>query len=89
MKDTTEPIRRQQVAEINSAVESTDEDKERQRLTGIYGQVWDTNELGKDFEVLSFSAPLVVVRQRSTGKLGTLQFQHRPRFYFNWGEHQG
>ena len=49
-----------------------------------HGQVWNTQELGQDFEVLGFAAPLVVVRRRSDGAQGSLFFQHSPRFYFDF-----
>jgi hypothetical protein len=39
--DETEPIRRQRLAQINSAVESNNEEAERQRLGAQYGQVWE------------------------------------------------
>lgn len=45
---------------------------------------WDTSELQRDFEVLGFAAPLVVVRRRSDGVRGTLEFKHNPRVYFGW-----
>lgn len=47
---------------------------------------WDTETLRRDFEVLGFSAPFVVVRRRSDGAKGSLEFTHRPRVYFNWQE---
>jgi hypothetical protein len=53
----------------------------REELEQAYGQVWDTKELQVDFEVLSFMAPLVVVKVKSTGQKGTLEFQHDPRYY--------
>lgn len=46
---------------------------------------WDTDELLRDFEVLfAFRAPLVVVRRRSDGVMGTLEFRHSPRVYFDF-----
>ena len=48
MPDETEMPRRILVGSINSAVESNDEDKERQRLEKIHGQVWDTDEVQKE-----------------------------------------
>ena len=48
------------------------------------GQVWDTDELRSEFEVIGFAAPLVVVRRKSDGLKGSLEFQNRPRMYFNW-----
>ena len=82
--DVTEASRRRRLAAINSAVQSQDEKAERQRLSALYGQVWDAGELGREFEVLGFLAPYVVVKRRSDGRNGSLEFEHRPRFYFNF-----
>jgi hypothetical protein len=57
--------------------------RERRLLEGEHGQVWDTQELCRDFEVRSFLAPYVSVVRRSDGVRGLLRFQHLPRFY--WG----
>lgn len=81
MNDPTESIRRTRLVEINSDQNS------RAVLEAKYGQVWDTSELSTDFEVLGFMAPLVAVRRKSDGKKGSLEFQHRPRFYFNFQPH--
>jgi hypothetical protein len=78
MKDETENYRRARVAELNAQATARAELEER------YGQVWSTDELREQYEVLSFAAPFVIVRERKTGKMGTLEFQHDPRFYFNW-----
>lgn len=43
-----------------------------------------TDELREQYEVLGFSAPFVVVRRKSDGQVGSMEFTHRPRFYFNW-----
>ncbi len=84
MNDPTEQIRRERLAEINSDPEA------REALVARYGQVWNTDELRRDFEVVGFMAPLVVVRRRSDGKKGSLEFQHGPpRLYFNWQPHEG
>ena len=81
MSDPTEPIRRELLAEINAQPGS------REALEAEHGQVWDTQQLGKDFEVIGFAAPLVVVRRRSDGVKGSLFFQHNPRFYFGFQPH--
>ena len=47
-------------------------------------EVWDTDELREEFEVTGFLAPFVVVRRKSDGKKGSLEFQHSPRFYFGF-----
>ena len=58
--------------------------QDRELLSKEYGQVWDTQELGNDFEVKSFAAPFVLVKRKSDGQKGTLMFQHYPRFYFSF-----
>jgi len=46
--------------------------------------VWDTQELQRDFDVLGFMAPFVVVTRKADGKKGSLTFQHSPRFYYGF-----
>jgi hypothetical protein len=82
MTDPTEPIRRQLLAEINAVPGS------REYLEAKHGQVWDTQQLSDDFEVLGFMAPLVVVRRRSDGVKGSMMFQGSPRFYFGFEPHR-
>lgn len=76
--DRTEELRRQMVAETNSDQRTRDE------LAAVYGQTWDTDELRRDFEVTAFLAPFVLVRRKSDGVEGTLQFRHHPRIYFGF-----
>jgi hypothetical protein len=83
MHDETETPRRQRLAEINA------EPGSREALEAEHGQVWDTNQLSAEFEPIGFMAPLVVVRRRSDGVKGSLEFQHNPRFYFGWKSHEG
>lgn len=54
------------------------------QLEARYGRVWSHAELARDFQVIGFAAPYVVVRRRSDGLMGSLEFQHHPRFYFNF-----
>jgi len=82
--DETEGLRREMVTEINSQVQSTNTLTERERLEERHGEVWDTQELSRDFEVLGFRAPFVIVRRKKNGVKGTLIFQHVPRFYFSF-----
>jgi hypothetical protein len=49
-------------------------------------QTWTTAELIRDFEVQSYAAPFVVVRRKSDGAFGSLEFTHDPRLYFAWVE---
>ncbi len=78
MDDPTEDLRRHRLVEINA------EPGSREALEAQYGQVWDTDELSRDFQVIGFMAPFVVVRRLSDGAKGSLEFQHSPRLYFNW-----
>lgn len=78
--DSTENIRRNLQYKINC------DPKSRESLEQEHGQVWDTTELSRDFDVLGFGAPFVVVKRKSDGKMGSLTFQHYPRFYYNFME---
>ena len=82
MTDPTEDIRRKLLVEINAQPGS------REYLEAKHGQVWDTQQLSDDFEVLGFMAPLVVVRRKSDGLKGSLMFQASPRFYFGFEPHR-
>ena len=82
MNDPTENLRRERMAEIAADAGS------RKSLEARYGQVWDTAELTKDFAVIGFAAPLVVVRRKADWKKGSLEFQPSPRLYFNFEEYQ-
>ena len=82
MSDETEPLRRQRLVEINAQPGS------REAIEAQHGQVWNTDELSQDFEVVGFMAPFVVVHRKSDGVKGSLEFQHNPRFYFNFKSDQ-
>lgn len=58
----------------------------REEAEAKFGQVWDTKELQQDFEVISFLAPVVMVKRKSDQKLGMMEFVHMPRFYFKFAE---
>lgn len=76
--DETEKFRRERVAELNAV------GWPREVLEGTYGKVYSTDELRAEFEVVGFYAPLVVVKSRADGGLGSFEFQHMPRFYFSY-----
>ena len=76
--DSTEDARRERLDEINS------EPGSRTALEAKHGQVWDTIELQLDFRVVGFLAPFIHVRRRDNGEEGSMEFQHEPRFYFNF-----
>jgi len=76
MSDPTESVRREMIREHNSMC--------REDIAAKYNSnVYDTEELQAEFEVLSFLAPFVFVKEKATGRKGTLKFQHMPRYY--WG----
>ena len=75
--DQTEAYRAKRVEELNTI------GWPREVLEGTYGKVWSTDELRAEFEIRAFLAPLVVVTSRADGSIGSLEFQHSPRFYFN------
>ena len=77
--DPTEATRRRRLAEINPG-------REKPELERRHGRVWSPAEMARDFEILGFMAPYAVVRRRRDGRLGSLEFQHEPRFYFEWRE---
>jgi hypothetical protein len=78
MSDSTESTRRKMVNEINNNPQS------REALAALYGPVWDTEELSRDFEVKAFMAPLVVVTRKADRAEGSLIFQGSPRLYYSF-----
>ncbi len=89
--DPTEAPRREMQADLNAqgralAEVFPEKDDQRAVLTAQHGQVWDTSQLQADFDVRAFRAPFVIVRRKSDGKQGSLEFMHSPRFYFNFQE---
>lgn len=83
MEDPTESIRRARVRELNESL-SSDEKTVLAELERSYGRVWTRDELREEYEIISFLAPYVLVRERATGKKGTMEFTHMPRFYFSF-----
>lgn len=73
MTDETEAIRRAMLA-------SGQPHRDLAQAT----QRWNTQELAHDFEVIGFLAPFVVVKRKSDGKKGSMEFTHSPRVYFNF-----
>ena len=57
---------------------------EKEELENFQGEVLTTSEAVQKYEFIAFCAPFVEVRRRSDGQLGTLEFQHSPRFYFGF-----
>ena len=78
MSDPTEALRRERLVELNSG------DTTRAELEQQYGQVWSTDEMTTEYDAIGFMAPLIVVRRKSDGVRGSLEFRHSPRYYFNF-----
>jgi hypothetical protein len=76
--DATEDIRRKLLVQVNASP------SERAALETQHGRVWDAEELAREFEVMGFAAPFAVVRRKVDGVVGSLMFQHHPRYYFDW-----
>lgn len=60
-------------------------------MEGKYGKnnVWNVHELQKDFHVLGFLAPYIACERKSDKVIGSMEFQHHPRFYFNFQRADG
>jgi hypothetical protein len=86
--DPTEQLRRDRIAQLNNDLTDAQYVKLNvfRELESRYGKIWDRQGLKQDFTVLGFLAPYVMVREKATGKKGSLEFIHSPRFYFNWQE---
>ena len=59
---------------------------EREELEQKYGQVWNTEELTATFSVEGFMAPFAVVIRKEDNVKGAVEFQHHPRYYYDFRE---
>ena len=89
MNDVAETTRRLAVQAINDKAQEIPIDDiaaHRACLESEYGvgNVWDTKELQKEFEVIGFMAPLCLVQRRLDRVKGSVTFRHSPRFYFDF-----
>ena len=55
----------------------------RAALEKQYGKVWDVQEFTEQFDVFSVMGPKLIVRRKSDGYSGTIEYQSSPRYYFN------
>ena len=60
----------------------------RKELESEYGEVLSTDELQGKYKVIGFMMGFVAVEDKETGKRGSLNFQHMPRYYYNFVEEQ-
>lgn len=58
----------------------------KEELKRIYDEVLTTSEAIEKYEFIAFCAPFVEVRRKTDNQIGTLEFQHSPRFYFKFVE---
>lgn len=77
MSDPTEDIRRNMIATGTPAADLAD-------TVAAEAPTWTTETVSQEFEITGFMAPFVVVRRRSDGQKGTLEFTHSPRVYFDF-----
>ena len=61
---------------------------EREALEAQHGQVWDSEELSRDFTVTGFLAPFITVTRKSDNAKGGMLFQHAPRYYWGFEPHE-
>ena len=73
MKDPTEELRRAMI-ECGQPARDMEEATEK----------WDTDQVRDLFIVHSFLAPFVFVTRKKDNVKGTLEFNHSPRWYFNF-----
>lgn len=84
MSADVETLRKLHLAKVNAPVVDQSDDEARKTLEAKHGKVWNTSEMTAEFDVIGFGAPFCVVRRKSDGVKGSLEFTHRPRFYFNF-----
>ncbi|HET7110141.1 MAG TPA: hypothetical protein VFI41_04675 [Gemmatimonadales bacterium] len=77
MSDPTEAARRNMIETGAPAADLAD-------TVAAEAPTWTTETLQQEFSVIGFAAPFVVVRRKSDGQKGTLEFTHSPRVYFNF-----
>ena len=58
--------------------------QDRQAVEAAHGKVWDEQELAQEFTVTAIIAPRVVVVRKADRVVGSLTFQNRPLFFFNF-----
>ena len=85
-KDDPTVLRQKETYRINSEVITSDKDRERSRLESKHSEVLDTRQMQEKYDVTGFGSPYVVVVRKSDNVVGSLEFQHAPRFYFNFQE---
>ena len=56
----------------------------RHYLEEIYGQVWNAEELARDFEIGDHMKPLVIVVRKADRKRGTMVYRDKPRYYHSF-----
>ncbi len=78
IENSADALRRQRLADLGLVAGS------REALEAEHGQVWYTQELLRDFEVLECLGPYVAVRRRSDGQRGNVEADDDFRFFFRF-----
>lgn len=74
------------IAAINYIIELMKETPARKRIVEKYGEVWNSKEFNRDFDVIKFADPFVYVRRKKDNMTGTMIFQPCPRYYYRFQE---
>lgn len=78
MENPPDGVRRQRLDELGLVPGS------REALEDEHGQVWDTQELLRDFEVLERLGPYIAVRRRADGQKGNVEADDNFQFLFRF-----
>ncbi len=62
------------------------EEQFKERLEKQYKEVMTTDEAREKYEFTGFCMGLALVKRKSDGVTGTLDFTHSPRFYYQFIE---
>ena len=73
MIDETESTRRAMLAAGQPAIDAA-----------TAPELLDTEQMSALYTVRAFLAPFVIVQRKSDGRMGSMEFTHSPRRYFNW-----
>lgn len=66
-----------------SAKQPTAEER-RAAIEAQVGKTWTTDEMRAEFDVSGFCASICIVRRKSDGAVGSLEFTPSPRLYYGW-----
>ena len=62
------------------------EPRSEEAFTTAGEEVWNTEEVQKEFEILGFKKPFALAIRKSDGARGTFLFQTMPKLFFSWSQ---